>query len=324
MKRPLAMVLAATTIVFVACETADEPSDLGATDEAAVDPGVPDDSGAESGCLPDPDVPADPGAPVDPGTLPDPGAPTDPGVPTDPGAPTDDGPETAADPGETDVEVPEDAGDSGGDVAVSPCPADMVWVESVCMDRYEASRPDATATSFGSDGSRATSRAGVLPWHVQTMNRAVLDTFALACANADKRLCTADEFLDACEGPNGNTYFFGNTWDVEKCNCVDTFCDDWCASNGISPCNTGPNCGYTYGCFHVVPTGDFPECTNEYGLFDINGNVWEIVVFDDTRGYQVRGGAYNCAGAIQRLQCGFNATWDGLMAGFRCCKDPGS
>ena len=200
----------------------------------------------------------------------------------------------------------------------------MVLVESVCMDRYEASRPDATAISPGSDGSRATSRAGVLPWHVSPMNVAVRDTFAQACADAGKRLCTADEFLDACEGPNGNTYFFGNAWDVEKCNCVDTFCDDWCAAQGISPCSTGANCGYTYGCFRLVPTGTFPECTNEYGLFDINGNVWEIVTFDEAPGYQARGGAYNCAGAADRLRCRFDQDWDSKIVGFRCCKDPES
>jgi hypothetical protein len=302
-------------MAFAACDAADEeldsgPAEDGAADTGVEDPGVPDlpvaDSpGSESGCLPDPDVP-----PQD--------------VPVDPGPTTDDGNDVASDPGPPDPGPPPDAGEPDGDVAASPCPSDMVLVESVCMDRYEASRPDANATSFGIDGSRATSRAGVLPWYVQSMNKAVLDTFALACANAGKRLCTADEFLDACEGPNGNTYFFGNTWDREKCNCVDTFCDDWCAAQGISPCSTAPNCGYTYGCFRLVPTGTFPECTNEYGLFDINGNVWEIVPYDDARGYQVRGGAYNCAGALQRLQCGFNATWDGLMAGFRCCQDPES
>lgn len=306
---------AAVVFAFVACEAVDEAPDPGTTDEATVDPGVPDPglpdllapdgSGSESGCLPDPDVP-----PQD--------------VPDDPGAPTDEGHEATSDPGVADVEPPKDAGGPDGDVAASPCPDDMVQVNAVCMDRYEASRPDATANSVGMDGSRATSRAGVLPWHVQSMNVAVRDTFAQACANAGKRLCTADEFLEACEGPDGNTYFFGDTWDREKCNCVDAFCDDWCAAQGIAACDTASDCGYRYGCLRLVPTGTFPECTNEYGLFDINGNVWEIVPDDDERGYQVRGGAYNCAGAFQRLQCGFNATWNGLMAGFRCCKDPES
>ena len=45
------------------------------------------------------------------------------------------------------------------------CPSDMALVgANLCVDKWEASRPDATAWSFGSDSSHATSRAGVLPW----------------------------------------------------------------------------------------------------------------------------------------------------------------
>jgi hypothetical protein len=103
---------------------------------------------------------------------------------------------------------------------------------------------------------------------------------------------------------------------------VDTFCDDYCQENDIDPCNTGPNCGYAYYCFHAMPTGWFPDCTNGYGTLDLNGNLWEIVPStSDPRGYEVRGGAFNCAGAATRLQCTFNAGWTGLFAGFRCCRD---
>ena len=38
--------------------------------------------------------------------------------------------------------------------------------DSFCIDTYEASRPDATADSAGTDESLATSRVGVLPWQV--------------------------------------------------------------------------------------------------------------------------------------------------------------
>lgn len=240
--------------------------------------------------------------------------------------------------------------DSGSVDAASPssCPTEMVPVGAVCMDRYEASRPNATATSVGTDESRAVSQPGVLPWYVNPMSQAALATFSAACQAAGKRLCSASEWLQSCQGPSGSTYFFGNTWDPSACNSVDTYCQECCDILGTSPCPTGENCGYDsalstspytpetcfisadYGlstchvCFHVMPTGAFSRCTNALGLYDVNGNVWEAVpvpTTEDSRGYQVRGGAFNCGSPSARFQCTFNATWTALYAGFRCCNE---
>jgi hypothetical protein len=211
------------------------------------------------------------------------------------------------------------------DEGVCVCPDDMVAVGAAfCVDRYEASRRDATDTDPGLDESLATSRPGVLPWMVRPMTAEQLATFQSACAAAGKRLCTADEWFATCTGPEETYYVYGSSFDNEVCNCVDTFCDDYCAENGIPPaqCSTGDNCGYAYNCFRAVPTGEFADCTNEYGTLDINGNVWEIVLSaSDSRGYEVRGGAFNCASALVRVSCSFNASWSDLYAGFRCCKD---
>jgi hypothetical protein len=207
-------------------------------------------------------------------------------------------------------------------VCGTSCPADMVAVgHAFCIDRYEASRPDATATSQGVQTSVAMSRPGVLPWMVRPMSAADFTQFQAACAAAGKHLCTKNEWVAACSGPEQNPYVYGVTYDRETCNCVDTFCDDYCEQNAIASCSTSANCGYTYNCFHEVPTGELTGCTNMYGTFDINGNVWEIVPSDsDSRGFEVRGGAFNCAGAAERVSCSFNATWSDLYAGFRCCK----
>ena len=212
--------------------------------------------------------------------------------------------------------------DEEGVCAVT-CPSDMVAVGSVyCIDKYEASRTDATATSQGVDNEAALSRPGVLPWMVNPMSEAHFAEFQAACSAAGKRLCTKDEWFAACAGPDENRYVYGAAFDREACNCVDSFCDDYCTESGIAPCSTNANCGYTYDCFHEVATAEFTECTNEYGAFDLNGNVWEIVPSDsDPRGYEVRGGAFNCAGAEERVTCSFNANWAALYAGFRCCKD---
>ncbi len=208
-----------------------------------------------------------------------------------------------------------------GDVCAPSCPPEMVAVGTAyCIDRYEASRPDATATSQGTETGQAFSRANVLPWMVNPMTSAHLGEFEAACAAAGKHLCTKDEWFAACAGPGSTPYVYGATFDREACNCVDTFCDDFCEEQGLASCSTESDCGYSYGCFHEVATGTFPSCTNDYGTFDMNGNVWEIVPSaTDPRGYEVRGGAFNCAGASTRVSCEFNANWTALYAGFRCC-----
>jgi len=215
--------------------------------------------------------------------------------------------------------------DEGG-VCGERCPADMVPIKTAyCIDRYEASRSDATETSAGTDESVAISRPGVLPWSVNPMTAEHFKTFRNACKAAGKRLCTKDEWFASCTGPNQTYYVYGDEFDRETCNSVDTFCDDYCKEQGIpsDECPTDSNCGYTYDSFHVVVTGLFDECTNEYGTQDINGNLWEAVPSEaDSRGYELRGGAFNCASAVNRVNCSFNAGWSELYAGFRCCKDP--
>lgn len=205
------------------------------------------------------------------------------------------------------------------------CPEGMVSVDGAyCMDQYEASRPDASADDAGTDTSLAVSRPGVIPWFENPVSQAAVNEFAAACRRAGKHLCTEDEWYAACAGNSGRAYVFGDIFDREVCNCVDTFCDDYCRENAIADCALDADCGYVYGSFHVAPTGSFPDCVDEYGALDINGNVWEVVVSDsDRRGYEIRGGAFNCAGASERLRCTYNAGWSQLYAGFRCCQGPG-
>jgi len=248
-------------------------------------------------------------------------------TPEDAGAPEDSAPRErgAEDHGAEDRD--EDAG------PLLPCPDDMVAVGLICVDRYEASRDDATAEAQGELETVARSRPGVIPWHVEQMNALSLESFSQACAMASKRLCRPEEWFELCDGPDDSAYAFGHSFDRETCNCVDTFCDDYCAELAVAPesCNLATNCGYSCGevspatgdrCFHVDRTGSFPDCTNDYGAFDVGGNVWEVVPSStDPRGYEVRGGAFNCAAAAQRLMCTYNASWTQLFAGFRCCRD---
>ena len=192
------------------------------------------------------------------------------------------------------------------------CPADMVPVcGTYCIDVWEASRPDATADSQGTDSSVATSRPGVMPWYsgdAAGMNQQIASA---ACAAAGKRLCATWEWRLVCRGPDDLDYAYGDSYDPLICNGIDTFCD----------CDPYPHCYDDCGAsFHALPTGSFPACTNAWGTYDINGNVWELVGTDDGRDHY-RGGAYNCGDSERLHACDYDAAWNPSAKGFRCCAD---
>lgn len=182
-----------------------------------------------------------------------------------------------------------------------PCPDDMVAIGARCIDRYEASRVDATDTNSGTDNTQAISAPNKMPWYAHPMTQDDFITFQAACGAAGKELCHTDEWLQSCQTDENHPYVFGDTFDATICNNIDAF-----ESNS----------------FKLMPTASFQECTNSYGTFDTGGNVWEIVQSEtDSRGYEIKGGAFNCANPSARLNCNYNATWSDLYAGFRCCQN---
>ncbi len=177
------------------------------------------------------------------------------------------------------------------------CPADMAAVDdSFCVDRYEASRPDATATDCGADQSHATSRKGVMPWMIGNDNSEA----RAACVAAGKDLCSEMQWSLACEGSAKTTYGYGNTYEPETCNGLDLF---------------------GRGFHHLLPTGELEDCRSDHGVCDINGNLWEHVLGGNST--TVRGGAYNCKDSKRLHRCDYiPVSWTPLALGFRCCLVP--
>jgi Sulfatase-modifying factor enzyme 1 len=209
--------------------------------------------------------------------------------------------------------------EKGRCVSTTPlqCPAGMVPIErQFCIDIYEASRPDSTKTEYGFDNSMAVSKPKGMPWTVSS--NAEADE---ACQNAGKTLCTEDQWFKACSGPDGMDYSYGNTYEPATCNGIDTYCDceEGSHCQNIDPCpfpRCHSECG---GTFTLMPTGSFPGCNNGYGVFDMNGNLWEHVLGgDETR---IRGGAYNCLDSQRLHRCDYiPGTWEPSARGFRCCS----
>lgn len=169
------------------------------------------------------------------------------------------------------------------------CPADMVALtrSGVCMDRYEASR--------GPSGE-ALSQAGIEPWAGLTQYAA-----SQACRLATKHLCTEEEWLEGCRGPQQRQYPYAVLYSSSDCN------------------------GQEQGLGDAQATGHFTMCEGGYpGLFDMSGNVSEWTA--SCEGDECRTGGGSFGDLETELMCenlqtiSKNNTYQTI--GFRCCDEP--
>lgn len=223
------------------------------------------------------------------------------------------------------------AGESAG-----PCPADMVVVgRDLCVDRFEASLvevfPDGTeqpwSPYYSPDGHvvRAVNALGGVPQGY------IRGTDAKrACELSRKRLCKPDEWTRACMGPKKTIYTYGSVNEPRRCNdsgksamqhyypLSDSAEDKKKWGNKGSMMD--PRLNQLEG--SIAPSGTFTGCTNEYGVYDMNGNLHEWV--DDPEG-TFRGGYYLDT-HINGDGCGYATTvhpfsHQDYSTGFRCCAD---
>lgn len=165
-----------------------------------------------------------------------------------------------------------------------------------CIDTYEATRSDATATAVGVDGAAAPrSLEGRLPWTQLTWSEA-----RAACQVRGRRLCERDEWLDACDGlpgPGGAVYTYGDTVSAETCN-----------TGGVG----------------VEATGARGGCRSSGEVFDLSGNVREWTG-NVKAGAAARGGSFRSSathectsGDTVQVQ---SPDQGSVEVGFRCCRD---
>jgi hypothetical protein len=178
------------------------------------------------------------------------------------------------------------------------------------IDRYEASRPDATFVSQGLSDARTCSNPGVLPWRGVTLTAA-----RAACAASGRRLCTAAEYLAACAGASGASYPYGDDFDG-------------------AACNAEPFDGVAGGADDdvLMPTGDssLALCVSADQVYDLSGNLKEWTeditgqTPDGTDIAVLRGGAYDTP--APGATCDFRSSRAAVNTvlptiGFRCCSD---
>jgi sulfatase modifying factor 1 len=210
----------------------------------------------------------------------------------------------------------------------SGCPSDMALVGHTCVDRWEGSlverHEDGSETPWSAHevpnghDVRAVSRPGVTPQAHISMNEA-----QLACKASGKRLCHAREWKTACRGPENTNFPYGESREANAC--VDT--------NRTSPMAVLHNGEHTARTMNdpeanqlpntVEPTGAAAACTNDYGVYDMVGNVHEWA--DDGAFH----GGYYLDTKLNGPGCEYVTTahaknYYDYSTGFRCCTDEGT
>lgn len=214
------------------------------------------------------------------------------------------------------------------------CPPDMASINDIyCVDRYEASLleilPNGDERTFSSyaplDGHvvRAVSEPGVYPRGYVSAVQA-----EQACGRSGKRLCKPAEWRNACMGPKHQTYGYSSGSEPGRCN-----------DHGRSPMGVvyageslGPREKWDWDRMNapelnqvegtLARSGEHAGCTNEYGVYDMVGNLHEWVADPDGT---FQGGYYldtqlNGEGCTYRTTA-HSARYHDYSTGFRCCAD---
>jgi Sulfatase-modifying factor enzyme 1/Putative metal-binding motif len=193
--------------------------------------------------------------------------------------------------------------------------------KDVTIFAFEASRYDATNTDAGFDSTRRPcSTANKQPWANVTKENA-----EAACEKIGGgwRLCTKDEWFDACNGSADTVFPYGNGFDGSACNGYDF----------AKPAGTT-----------TVATGSATLCISSLTgaaagrLFDMSGNVkeWVLSTTATAGPFELRGGAYDTASFVDNtvtpaaikspgLQCDASTPAPAVnvvlpAVGFRCCR----
>lgn len=225
-------------------------------------------------------------------------------------------------------------------VAQAACPSDMVEIagdycpapEQICeefisekRDRCERFREKVrcvgkpVAKHFCIDKYEFPNEAGRKPTVSVTFDQA-----RDVCANEGKRLCMAEEWTLACEGPERKPYPFGYSRDATACN----FDKPYIIPDNDAYDDPRTRAAEIARLSQSEPSGSRAACVSDYGVFDMTGNVDEWVVNEhgSVQGPEFQSGLKGGYWGPVRNRCrpmttDHNHWHHGYQIGFRCCKD---
>ena len=213
------------------------------------------------------------------------------------------------------------------------CPPDMGLVFGVvCVDRYEASvlerAPDGLLLPHPPNQSLAVgpfyvarSVSGVVPQAYVSGAQALA-----ACLHAGKRLCAPVEWRAACGGSEGYAFPYGPDRVPGRCHDsgvnpmlayhADAQARGWGSLELNDPRNIELD-------GTIAKTGAFPGCVNDFGLYDLVGNLHEWTA-DPNGTFQ---GGYWLDTSLHGDGCAYRTIahpfdYHDYSIGFRCCADP--
>jgi hypothetical protein len=156
-------------------------------------------------------------------------------------------------------------------------------------------------------------------------------TASQLCALDGKRLCRQDEWVAACEAdPSGGAprkYSYGDDLDLKIC---DTG-KKW-PQPGVPACHPDGDVWATCATLSE-PAGSFPQCKSRLGVYDMQGNVAEIMTRkqENVTYVQFKGSAFFYDGKMYPDTCRDDPRWHvdpvneswhtNYHLGFRCCHD---
>lgn len=187
-------------------------------------------------------------------------------------------------------------------VCLSPQRAHMRF----CMDKYEYPN-----------------KVGEMPRVLVTWEEA-----SKLCKQENKRLCSESEFNFACEGEEMLPYSYGFERDANKCNVDKPYKEpgDFAPRN-FSTCERDKACKAGFDRLDARGAiGERAECVSPFGVFDLNGNVNELVMLrykEPPHRAALKGGWWGpVRGRCRPIVSHHDERYLGYEVGFRCCSKP--